>query len=169
MFDRPPWTEPEPAAEAPSPDDYLRRKLMSPQWGSFIGCLASELFENFEADQACGFFRALGARLAEGRPLPKLATLQELEAAANAALDEISWGQVGLSLSGRGIIIRHRHAPELASGDPAAPHWRRGLAATLEGLYTRWLHAQGASDEMEARLKEAESESALTFRFGYRT
>jgi hypothetical protein len=159
--------------EAPLPDAgdpdllYMREQLFSRQWRPFISSLVTELFSNFEVEEACGFLRQIGGRVAVETPLPKLGTLEELEAGANAVLAEMSWGYIHLSLVGAEIEIVHRAFPEFAPTHPARQAWRSGFSAILEGLYTTWLQMQGGRHDMRARaLVEAADSSAVVLRFG---
>lgn len=146
---------------------YMRERLFSSQWRPFISSLMTELFSNFETDEACGFLRQIGGRMAVETPLPKLGTLEELEAGANAALAGMNWGYIRLALVGAEIEIEHRAHPELSAGHPARQAWRAGFTAILEGLYTAWLQMQGGRHDMRARaVADAPDVSGVTLRFG---
>jgi hypothetical protein len=145
---------------------YLQRRSTSPQWRVFIAALASELFENFRPEEASGFFRALGVRMAAQLPLERLETLQQLESAINAALDQIAWGQAHFIIAGEDVVIRHVCFPDLPADDAARPMWIRGFSAALEGLYGEWLRAQEAPAQMKAQFL-GEKPSTLELRLGY--
>lgn len=148
-------------------DEYVQRHLMSTQWRGFLGALAAELFTNFSAEEAAGFLRAVGRRMALDTPHPKLNTLHELEAALNATFDQMRWGQTRLTVEGRDILIQHIHYPELPATGPTQEHWRQSVSAVLEGLYTVWLQAQGASADMQAQVQTVSGGGVAEFRFGY--
>ncbi|CAN7148274.1 cellulose biosynthesis protein BcsD [Phenylobacterium sp. LjRoot219] len=146
---------------------YMREQLFSRQWRPFISSLMTELFSNFEVEEACGFLRQIGGGVAVETPLPKLGNLEELEAGANAALAEMSWGYVQLGLVGAEIEIVHRAHPEFGPAHPARQAWRTGFSAILEGLYTTWLQMQGGRHDMRARAQaEPADPSAVVLRFG---
>lgn len=168
IFENNQWAKPEQSAMEAT-DPYIQRHLMSGQWRDFLSALGGELFENFPEEEATGFFRALGRRLGRQLAQPKLATLQELEAAMNERLDEMRWGEVSLTLVDRDIHIRHRHLPELPLANPGHAHWRQGMLAVLEGLYTVWLQAQGASSDLQAEFQNGSSSGVAEFRFGIQT
>lgn len=158
----------EPNSEAADQDLlYMREQLFSRQWRPFISSLMTELFSNFEVEEACGFLRQIGGRVAAETPLPKLGTLEELEAGANAALADMSWGYIRLALVGAEIEIVHRGHPELSPANAAGPAWRTGFAAILEGVYTTWLQMQGGRHDMRARAQtDAADPAAVVLRFG---
>ncbi len=146
---------------------YMREQLFSRQWRPFLSSLMTELFSNFAPEQACGFLRQIGGRLAIETPLPKLGTLEELETGANEALAGMSWGHIRLDLVGSEIEIVHRAFPVLSPGHPAHEAWSAGFSAILEGLYTAWLQMQGGRHDMRARvLSDGTDASAVTLRFG---
>lgn len=146
---------------------YMREQLFSRQWRPFISSLMTELFSNFEVEEACGFLRQIGGRVAAETPLPKLGTLEELEVGANAALADMSWGYLHLALVGAEIEIVHRGYPDLSPANPVHQAWRTGFSAILEGLYTTWLQMQGGRHDMRARVDaDASDGAAVVLRFG---
>ena len=163
----------QPAAQPPMMDDrdtdiaFLSEISFSPQWRSFMLAMASELFGNFQPEEARGFFRQIGARVAADRPLPRMATLQELERVVNESLVSMSWGYCSLGLHDNDIMIVHRAYPGMGIDGAAADVWRLGFAAVLEGVYTQWLQTQGGRSDMRAQALEGSRPDALLFRFGY--
>jgi len=146
---------------------YMRERLFSRQWRPFMCSLMTELFSNFEVEEACGLLRQIGGRLAAETPLPKLGTLEELETGVNEALSAMNWGYIRLSLVGAEIEIVHRAYPDIGAAQPARQAWRAGFGAILEGLYTTWLQMQGGRHDMRARTRPEASETlAVTLRFG---
>ncbi|MGH1558989.1 cellulose biosynthesis protein BcsD [Caulobacter segnis] len=101
--------------------------------------MADELFENFSAEEAWGFYRQIGLRVSAEVALPTVKTLDELEGSLNAVLAQLDWGFVALSLDDSAISIPPSSAyPEPARvDDPTAATGRRAFAALLEGVYTR--------------------------------
>lgn len=156
----------EPAADD-SDLNYMRQQLFSAQWRPFISGLMTELFSNFEPAEAAGFLRQIGGRVAAEASLPKLGTLEELEAGVNQVLAAMSWGYIRLALVGAEIEIVHRAAPELGPTQATRAAWRAGFGAILEGLYTTWLQMQGGRHDMRARAQQdAPDAAAVTLRFG---
>jgi hypothetical protein len=155
--------------ETGQPDDvaHLREQLFNPQWRPFMASLTAELFEAFEADEARGFLRQIGARMATEIPLRKHGDLEELEAGINAALAIMAWGYARLGLVGSEIEIVHRAYPDLNPAHRARTAWRAGFAAVLEGLYTTWLQLQGGRHDMSAKAAPDHIDApAVTLRFG---
>lgn len=146
---------------------YMREQLFSRQWRPFVSSLMTELFSNFEVEEACGFLRQIGGRVAAEAPLLKSGTLEELEAAANVVLADMSWGYIRVELVGAEIEIVHRGYPDFSPTHPSSQAWRTGFSAILEGLYTTWLQMQGGRHDMRARAQaDAADSSAVVLRFG---
>lgn len=145
---------------------YLSARAFGPQWRAFLDALAGELFENFAADEARGFFRQIGTRMARDVPLRPSTTLEDLEHSINAALGGLDWGYARLFLDDAAMIIVHRAYPGSHRADgPSA--WTHAFAAVLEGLYTAWVQSQGGRPEMRAHVQEDAPGDALVFKFGY--
>ncbi|UAL09291.1 cellulose biosynthesis protein BcsD [Caulobacter segnis] len=157
------------APEAPKTDTaelrYLAARQFSPQWRTVLVAMADELFENFSAEEAWGFYRQIGLRVSGEVALPSVKTLEELEASLNKVLAELDWGFVALSLDDSAISIRHRAYPGLHMEDQSG-HWRRAFAAILEGVYTIWLQTQGGRPEMKATYRDSGGDDALDFSYG---
>ncbi len=157
---------PEAAGADPRDQDlaYLAARAFDPQWRLFLDCLAGELFQNFAAEEAGGFFRQIGIRMAgQLQPGPS-ATVPELEQALNAVWQGIGWGRVQLVVNDQGLFILHRAFP--GSHAPASA-WRQAFAAVLEGLYTHWLQSQGGDPAMRAVHLDDGAADALVFKFGF--
>ena len=144
---------------------YLAARQFSPQWRAVLLAMADELFENFSAQEAWGFYRQIGLRVSRDVALPPVKTLDELEASLNVVLAEMDWGFVSLSLADSAIAIQHRAYPGLHLDDPNG-HWRRAFTAILEGVYTIWLQSQGGRPEMTATHREGGSDDVLEFSYG---
>lgn len=157
------------AATAPKVNDadvrYLAARQFSPQWRAVLLGMADELFENFSAEEALGFYRQIGLRVTRTVSLPPVKTLDELEASLNDALVELDWGFVALALGDSEISIRHRAYPGQYLDDPKG-HWRRAFAAILEGVYTVWLQSQGGRPEMKATYRGGSADDVLEFSYG---
>ena len=144
---------------------YLAARQFSPQWRAVLLAMTDELYENFSAEEAWGFYRQIGLRVSREVALPPVKTLDELETALNAVLAELDWGFVALSLADSAIAIRHRAYPGMRLDNPSG-HWRRAFAALLEGVYTVWLQSQGGRPEMTARHREGADDDVLEFTYG---
>lgn len=155
--------------EAPKTDTaelrYLADRQFSPQWRTVLMTMADELFENFSAEEAWGFYRQIGLRVSAEVALPTVKTLDELEGSLNAVLAQLDWGFVALSLEDSAISIRHRAYPGQRVADPSG-HWRLAFAALLEGVYTVWLQGQGGRPDMKAFYRDTGGEDALDFSYG---
>lgn len=159
-------TAPEPVKVTETSDlRYLAARQFSVQWRAVMLAMADELFENFSAEEAWGFYRQIGLRVSQSVVLPAVTTLDELEASLNAVLAEMDWGYVSLSLAETAIAIHHRAYPGQHLED-ASGHWRRAFAALLEGVYTVWLQSQGGRPEMRATHREGASDEVLEFSYG---
>jgi len=157
---------PEAAKVADAADlSYLSARQFSPQWRAVLLAMADELFENFSAQEAWGFYRQIGLRVSRSVALPSVKTLEELQASLNVVLAEMDWGFVSLSLADSAIAIRHRAYPGQHLED-ASGNWRRAFAAMLEGVYTVWLQSQGGRPEMTAKHRESGGVDALEFSYG---
>lgn len=155
--------------EAPKTDTaelrYLADRQFSPQWRTVLMTMADELFENFSAEEAWGFYRQIGLRVSGEVALPTVKTLDELEGSLNTVLAQLDWGFVTLALDDSAISIRHRAYPGQHVAD-ARGHWRRAFAALLEGVYTVWLQGQGGRPDMKATYRDTGGDEALDFSYG---
>ncbi|WP_091734869.1 cellulose biosynthesis protein BcsD [Phenylobacterium immobile] len=161
--------KPAPAAvsAAPTPDmAYLAARQFSPQWRDFLVTLAAELFGNFSADEARGFFRQIGLRMAAEVKLPVVETLEGLESVLNGRLSAMDWGLVKLSVEEDAIAIRHSAYPGQHLDEASAEIWRRAFSAVLEGVYTVWLQTQGGRADMEAKLRAESQADGFEFAYG---
>jgi hypothetical protein len=145
---------------------YLSSQAFGHKWRILLEALAGELFENFSPDEARGFFRQIGARVARQIPLPQTATLVELDNAIGAAISNLGWGYSRLLFEDNVMLVFHRAYPGAhESGTSAA--WRNAFAALLEGLYTAWVQSQGGSPDLRAYVQEDALANGFVFRFGY--
>lgn len=145
---------------------YLANRAFDPQWRLFLESLASELFENFSAEEAKGFFRQIGVRIGRQLQPGPSATVPELEQALNATWQLVGWGHIQLAVTDNGMFIMHRAYPGSFTG---AGHdaWRYAFAAVLEGVYTQWLQTQGGDPGMRAQYQDDGTPNALVFRFAF--
>jgi hypothetical protein len=143
---------------------YYADRQVAPQWRGFLAALSGELFENIPEDQAAGFLRQVGRRMAASQPLPAVETLDQLEAEANRALAALDWGVARLEATSEAVTISHAAFPARVAD--AGGHWPRAFAAVAEGLYSGWMAGQGAGEALAARAVGVEPDGVLKLRFG---
>jgi Cellulose synthase subunit D len=143
---------------------YYADRQVAPQWRGFLAALSGELFENIPADQAAGFLRQVGKRMAASQPLPAVETLEALQDEANKALAALDWGFTRLEAGAEVVAITHAAFPSRI--DAEAEHWPRAFAAVAEGLYSGWMAAQGAGASLAARAVQSDEPGVLRLTFG---
>jgi hypothetical protein len=132
---------------------------------ALIGALAmGEVFAAASADQARGFYRTVGTRLAAQYPIPPMRDLRELEGAVNAIWAALGLGYAKITLDTQGVLIRHQDAPEVIEGDMHG-HWPHAVAALLAGAYDGWLRAMGSPEALVTRVQD-QSEAGIEIRHG---
>lgn len=108
--------------------------------------------------------RSAGQRMGVLMALPSVDSLEALEMEMNAALADMAWGKVRLTLdeTERCIVLSHTGLPRIGSaGDPPGS-W---LVAVLEGLYEVWLRQQpGSDDSFRATVRDAEDTVVIHYR-----
>ncbi|PVM78473.1 cellulose biosynthesis protein BcsD [Caulobacter radicis] len=122
---------------------YLRRRRVSGQWAPFLAALADELAAVADKGAVKRFLCATGERMARRHALPKLETLDELEARLNEILDAMDWGWVQLAVAEDHILITHGACPNVLEDDDERA-WPPLMAELLAGAYGAWLAAQGS-------------------------
>ncbi|HVY13835.1 MAG TPA: cellulose biosynthesis protein BcsD [Rhodopila sp.] len=114
-------------------------------WRVFLRGLAIELDAKAGPDRSAELLRGAGQQMAALLGLPSVASLEALELEMNAALAEIGWGGVRMTLSEADhcVLIAHLGVPTIGSaGDPPG-YW---LIPALEGLYQGWMDRQPGSN-----------------------
>jgi hypothetical protein len=130
-----------------------------------IAALAvSEIFANAEKQQAQGFFRAVGTRLAQQNPIPAMRDLRELQGAVNAVWARVGLGEADITLDLQGVLIHHHDAPAAIPYDPEF-NWSAALSALLVGAYDGWMRAMGSPDALQTRVLTY-SENIVEIRHG---
>lgn len=130
-----------------------------------IGALTvSEIFANADRQQARGFYRAVGRRLAQQNPIPAMRDLRELQGAVNAVWARVGLGEADITLDLHGVLIHHYDAPAAIPHDPEF-HWGEALSSLLAGAYDGWMRAMGSPDALQTRVV-AFSESTVEIRHG---
>ena len=109
--------------------------------------LLIELRDNASPDEAHGFLKAIGTRLADGAPMPSVDRLDMLAAAMNEVWRTLDWGQVRLEAEEDGIGIVHFGAPSRLGSDDGAL-WPPAFASIIEGAYDGWFRALGSGPKL---------------------
>ena len=122
----------------------LALERISPQWAGFLGLLSEALSAQLEPGEYRQFLFRLGEEFASQHPLPACAGLNQLTDAMNAVWSRMCWGYAAVSDQGQRLEVVHRACPL-----PAALQLDAEVAGGfLEGVYSVWLKAAGASDEL---------------------
>ena len=145
---------------------YLMARTRSPEWLDFLRVLADELNEQMSAEELRAFFYVLGRRLADDAPIGEVESLEELEQAANAFMQQQGWGWVSIRDVHTSLELVHSCSPLRAAFGDAAMDWSPAL---LEGVYSVWMRQMGAGDELELRqIGDAEgARDTLRFRLAH--
>lgn len=122
---------------------YLNRRRVSPQWAPFLTAMADELAAVSDQGAVQRFLRATGERMARRAALPKLETLEDLEARINAVLADMDWGWAQLTAAADHILITHGACPNVLADDDRRS-WPPLMAEVLAGAYGAWFAAQGS-------------------------
>lgn len=143
---------------------YFADRQVSGQWRAFVTALASTFYTNVDPDDADTFLREVGVAMARSLPLPKVATLEELEAAMNARWSDLDWGWVRLREGAGDVEILHGARPAQITGDLSGD-WTRASAPVLEGIYSEWFLSQEGPDHLTVTVTGERAEP-LTLRYG---
>ncbi|WP_395337356.1 hypothetical protein WBP06_22505 [Novosphingobium sp. BL-8H] len=104
---------------------------------------AAEVAENLPAQQARGFFGAIGRRMAALVPLEDVSEATALQDRINDFWQDLDWGDIELVVGDDAITVRHRRLPE-----PVVPDlrhsWQAMLLGVLEGAYDAWFRTLGS-------------------------
>lgn len=130
---------------------YCAARRVSGQWRAFVAALATTFYETVEAEDAHAFLREVGAAMARSLPLPKVATLEALEAAMNARWAELDWGWTRLREGEGDVLIVHGAGPT-GFAEAADSPWARAAVPVLEGLYGHWFQAQQGPAHLQVTL-----------------
>jgi hypothetical protein len=157
------------AAAAESSGDYSKyfsQRQFARQGRVVLFALASELYENFTAEEARGFFRQIGVRIAQDITIPSVVTIDDLEAQFNKAMAELDWGYATMTVEDHVVAMRQYAFPGHLVDEPGALAWRRAFAAILEGVYTTWLRLQGGGPSLEVKVKNDTASDVLELAYG---
>ncbi|WP_024869995.1 cellulose biosynthesis protein BcsD [Pseudoxanthomonas suwonensis] len=138
--------------------DYYRSQSCSPQWRGFLRALAEEVAQGLDEDDQARLMARIGRRFAQAHPLPKAATLQELQAHVDALWSSLDWGFAVFEEQPDQVVIRHVASPL------AAVLGQTSLATGfLEGVYREWFRAAGMSARLDVSTGATESPDVATF------
>jgi hypothetical protein len=118
------------------------------QWRAFLAAMFVEFYELGDQKQLDALMTRVGVRFADSQPLPACQSLEDLEGMMNRVWEDIDWGRVRLDENGPFITISHVGFPLF---DAEGTLSRLFLGSVLQGVYTRWLQAQGGDTQLTAR------------------
>jgi hypothetical protein len=120
-------------------------------WSAIAIAAIAEVRGGANDEQARGFFRALGQRIATALPVDDVEDLATLCEQVNLLWADLGWGVVSMAVGEDGIDLHHDgmpHAPSLA--DDGAWLWAAG--PMLEGAYDHWFRALGSHAKLRTRV-----------------
>ncbi|MRS16424.1 cellulose synthase [Enterobacteriaceae bacterium RIT691] len=133
-------------------------------WFDLLTIMIDGMVRNAGEMESQPFLRQMGEQLAQTWPLPESETLGDLEANMNHFLTRFQWGVIGLSVGENGIQIRHQALP--VNRDPEQQmRWCNAFCTILEGLYSRWLQAQGGGNNVLLQRERIWSVTDVQFRY----
>ena len=141
------------------PLDYYRARSCAPQWRGFVRALDEEFGQALGEADRFRLMARIGARFAQAHPLPVVASLDALQAAANAVWSMLDWGYASFEEGQDQVLVRHGASPlavVLGGDSPLADGF-------LEGVYRQWFQAAGMSDGLDVRSAGAESPDVATY------
>lgn len=131
---------------------------------ALVALMIDEILDSADEDQWSGFFRTIGARLAQGIDLDGIEETEDLLDEVNALWKLLGWGHVGFELDDEGIDIYHRDMPATLEAD-GAHNWEKVAPYILLGAYEDWFHALGGG-ELSTRIVRLSSD-VIHLRHGY--
>uniref|UniRef100_S0DGM3 Putative cellulose synthase operon protein n=1 Tax=termite gut metagenome TaxID=433724 RepID=S0DGM3_9ZZZZ len=143
---------------------WFQQQQTPPGWFDLLTIMIDGMVRNAGEMESQPFLRQMGEQLADTWPLPESATLGELEANMNHFLTRFQWGVISLNVGENGIQIRHQALP--VNRDPEQQmRWCNAFCTILEGLYSRWLQAQGGGDNVLLQRERIWSVADVQFRY----
>ncbi|MGV8960525.1 MAG: cellulose biosynthesis protein BcsD [Stenotrophomonas sp.] len=139
--------------------DYYRAHACSRQWRLFLLALAEEFDSALPEAELARLMARIGERFAQAHGLPLAATLEELQAAANAVWSQIDWGCVVFEESVERVCIHHAASP-LSAVLGGKVGWHTGF---LEGVYRQWFRAAGMLPVLDIRHTPSELVDVSTY------
>lgn len=137
----------------------------APKYGSAVLCAAliAEVREITSADEAQGFFVAIGRRIAARLSLENLENAQDIAARINGFWEDIGWGEVILQFDDEGVDILHRNLSTLSWDHHAADS--KVVGFLLQGAYDSWFRTLGSGPRLRTQVTQR-SEGTIELRHG---
>lgn len=143
---------------------YFQQQQTPPGWFDLLSIMIDGMVSNVGERESQPFLKQTGEALADRFPLPASRTVGELEQAINAQLTAFGWGVVTLEATDTGMLLHHQALPVSRDAD-SQTRWCHALCAILEGLYSRWLYAQGGDAKLVVQCDRLLSASDAQFRY----
>lgn len=143
---------------------YFQQLQTPPGWFDLLTIMVDGMVSNVGETESQPFLAQMGETLADRYPLPVSQTVGELEAAINEKLAAFGWGVVDITASDDGMLLRHQALPVYRETS-GQTRWCNALCAILEGLYGRWLYAQGGDAKLVLKRHRAFSVAEVQFRY----
>jgi len=129
-----------------------------------VAMLLQEMRDSASDEEAHGFFRAIGMRMAQGFVLPEVEQIDRLAGAMNEVWRALDWGHVLIDPVEDGIRIVHFDAPVRMPEDEGGL-WPAALTSLLEGVYDGWFRSLGSGPKLHTTLISRTAEK-LEFHHG---
>jgi len=142
---------------------YFQQQQTPAGWFDLLTIMIDNMVRNVGQTDSQPFLRQMGEALAERFPLPDSETVGELEANINALLRQFNWGFIDLEASESGLLLRQQGLP--LGRDDDRQGWCHAFCAILEGLYARWLQAQGGGAHVTVQRERLFSHTDVQFRY----
>lgn len=143
---------------------WFQQQQTSAGWFDLLTIMVDGMVRNAGEMESQPFLRQMGEQLADTWPLPESETLGELEANMNHFLTRFQWGVIALNTGENGILIRHQALPVSRDAEQQM-RWCNAFCTILEGLYSRWLQAQGGGDNVLLQRERIWSVADVQFRY----
>lgn len=142
----------------PDPLQLYRTRACARQWRGFVQAMAEEFAAELAPAELSTLMARIGHRFAQRHSIGACATLDEVEAAANAVWTDAEWGQCHMAERADGVEILHAGAPlpVLLTG----MDWSDGF---LAGAYNGWFQQQGMLAGLGVRAQPADSPDLRRF------
>lgn len=147
---------------------YFQTQQTPPGWFDLLNIMLEGMVSNAGYHDSRPFLNQMGETLADRYPLPLAATVGELEQQINTQLARFNWGYIEIEANEKMLIIHHQALP-VTNEQHRQQSWSQAFSAVLEGLYARWLIAQGGQPHVSLWQEPSHNASAVTFRYQTRT
>lgn len=142
-----------------APLDYYRTHVCSRQWRGFLLALCEEFDSALPDAELARLMARIGERFGRAHALPAVATLEELQGAANAVWSSAEWGQVAFEELPEQVHIHHAASP-LSALLGGRVGWDTGF---LEGVYRQWFRAAGMVSVLDVRYLQSDTPDVATY------